>query len=167
MMKPQAEILKNIEDLMLKRLDFLRLYPVLSVNAMHCLEQNDTEELGKKLDERGELTDKMNTLGIEINALLSQLDGNCGAVIAGFMKPGMQNKDCPEWGTNVARSMERTYKLLQNCALFDEKLIVRAKAMHVEIESQLGRIQAQRKINSLYTDQKAVLNSVHIQLSSK
>jgi len=166
MMKPQDEILKSIEDLILMRLDLLKLYPVLSVNAMQCLEKNDMEGLGKKLDERSALIGKMDMIGIEINTL-AQLDGSYGAVIADLMKPGIQNKDCPEWGAKVIRSMERTYKLLQSCAFFDEKLIVCAKAVHMEIESQLGRIRAQRKINSLYTDQNATPNSAHILSSTK
>jgi hypothetical protein len=167
MMTPQAEVLKSLEDLLFKRLDLLKLYPVLSAQAMQCLEKSDAEGLNEKLNERGLLTEKIDAVGAQIDTLVSRLDKDSGAIVISLMKPGAPNNDCPVWGVNIARSVERTYKLLQSCALFDEKLLSSAKALHMENQSQLCRIRAQRKINTAYYDQNATPNGSHIHFSSK
>lgn len=167
MTMPQAEVLKSLEDLLAERLELLKLYPVLSTQAMQCLEKSDAEGFDAKLNERGLLTEKLDAAGIQINALVSRLDKESGDIIISLLKPEIQNKDCPGWGKNIARSVERTYKLLQSCALFDEKLLSRAKALHMEIQDKLGHIRAQRKINSAYYDQNAIPSGTHIHFSSK
>lgn len=167
MIVPQAEVLKSLEDMLLDRLELLKLYPVLSAQAMQCLEKSDTEGFDKKLNERGLLTEKMDAVGAQIDTLVSQLDKDSGALIISLIKVRAQNKECPVWGANIARSVERTYKLLQSCALFDEKLLSSAKALHMENQSQIIRIRAQRKINAAYYDQNVAPNGVHIHFSSK
>ncbi len=167
MMNPQAEVLKGIEDLLLQRFDLLKLYPVLSAQAMQHLENNDAEGFGKKLDERGLLIQKADALSVKVDALVSGLDESNSDIVTNLLKSGVQNKDCPEWGVSIARSMERTYKLLQSCALFDDRLMVGAKAMHMQIQGQLGRIRAQHKINTAYSDQNTTPQGTHIHFSSK
>ena len=167
MMMPQADNLKSLEDLLSERLELLKLYPVLSTQAMQCLEKSDAEGLDLKLNERGLLTEKIDIVGTKINTLVSRLDKESGSVIISLLKPGVQDKDFPGWGVNIARSVERTYKLLQSCALFDEKLLSRAKALHLEIQDQLGHIRAQRKINTAYYDQNTITPGTHIHFSSK
>jgi hypothetical protein len=167
MMMPQAEVLKSLEDQLNRRFELLKLYPVLSTQAMQCLENSDAEGFDKKLGERGLLTEKMDAAGIQINALVSRLDKETGTIIRSLLKPGSQNKDCPGWGANIARSVERTDKLLQSCALFDEKLLSRAKALHMEIQDKLGHIRAQHKINTAYYDKNIIPSGTHIHFSSK
>jgi hypothetical protein len=167
MMVPQAEVLKSLEDMLLDRLELLKLYPVLSAQAMQCLEKSDTEGFDKKLNERGLLTEKMDAVSAQIDTLVSRLDKDSGTLIKSLIKAGVQNKDCPVWGANIARSVERTYKLLQSCALFDEKLLSCAKALQMEIHDNLGHIRAQRKINAAYYDQNVTPNGAHIHFSSK
>jgi hypothetical protein len=165
MMTPRAEDLKCLEELLEKRLELLRLYPVLSAQAMHSLEKGDAEEFLRKLDERGLLIEKSDDVGSQIDRLVSRLDKD--GIMKNLVMPGTQNKDCPGWGTNISRSVERTNRLLQSCALFDEKLQSRAKALHMEIHDKLGRIRAQRKINTAYYDQNATPSGSHIHFSSK
>ncbi len=167
MMMPQAESLKILEELLSKRLELLKLYPVLSAQAMLCLEKSDAEGFAQKLNERGLLTEKMDAAGVQIDTLVSQLDKDSSSMIISLMKPGTQSKDCPGWGTNIVRSIERTFKLLQSCALFDEKLLSRAKALHMEIQDKLSHIRVQRKINTAYQDQNTTPTGTHIHFSSK
>ncbi len=163
----QAETLKSIEELIRQRFDLMKLYPVLSVEAMQQLEKSDTEAFNRKLDERGILTEQADVLSTKINALVAELDDGIKGIVTNLITNGTSHNDCPEWGKNIARNMERTYKLLQSCALFNERLLSCAKALQLEIHGQLGRIQAQRKINSLYAEQNAVPHGAHIHFSSK
>ncbi len=167
MMIPQAERLKSLEELLLKRLELLKLYPVLSAQAMLCLEKSDAEGFDRKLNERGLLTEKLDAVGAQIDTLVSRFDNDNSDMILRLLKPGTQSKDSPGWGTNIARSVERTYKLLQSCALFDEKLLSRANALHMEIQDKLSHIRAQRKINTAYYDQNTTPTGTHIHFSSK
>ena len=163
----QAKVLKGIEDLLVQRFDLLKLYPVLSAQAMQCLENDDAEGFGKKLDERGLLIRQADALQLKMDTLVSQLDTGRGAIVTSLLKPGPQNTDCPEWGANIARSVEHTYKLLQSCALFDDKIMARAKTVSAEIQGQLVRIRSQRKINTAYSDQNTTPYGTRIHFSSK
>ena len=167
MMKPQAEIVREMEDLVQKRLDLLKEYHTLSAVAMQCLEKNDTEELGRILDKRGALTAKVDALNAAIDSLVSLADEGCRGVIASLVMPGQHDSPCPEWGADIARSMKRTDRLLQDCVLFDARIISRAKAAQMEIQNQLGRVHAQRRIRSAYADKGASPNGTHIHYNTK
>ena len=167
MTAPDAGLIHGIEELLSQRLDLLKMYPVLSVQAMQCLEQNDADGLNAKLDERGALVEKADALNRQMTALVSGMDEGNGRLMTRMLQAGADNSGCPEWGVNIARSVERTKKLLQGCALFDEKLLSYAKLAQADAQSQLGRIHAQRKINSAYNEQNAVPHGTHIHFSSK
>ena len=167
MTKPQEECLKQIEHLLLARLELIKLYPVLSAQAMQSLMENDAEGFLKKLDERGALIEKADAVTNSIGTLVSGLDGSFGAVIADVLKPGAQSNVCPEWCASAARIAERTQKLLSGCAVFDKKLLAHAKDMSVQMQENHGRTLMQQKINSLYTGQTAAAHGEHIHYSSK
>ncbi len=167
MMKPQVDLIKQIEQMLLARLDLLKLYPVLSAQAMQLLEESDAEGFLQKLTERGALIEKADALTGSIDALASGLDGSFGAAVSNLIKPGAASGGCPEWGVHAARIMERTQKLIRSCALFDKKLMASARAVSEQMQEQHGRTLMQRKINSLYTVKSADPHGAHIQFSSK
>lgn len=170
MMPPHAETIKCIENLLLARLECLKHYPVLSTEAMHSLESGDVEGFGKKLDERAQLTAKVDEISAQIDNLVSQLDESCGAYVVRLIKPGIsgiQPQGTPQWCTAVAHSMERTFKLLHNCALFDARLTSCAKDAQAEIQKQLNHVRAQRKINASYSGQNTASQSARNRFTSK
>ncbi len=163
----QKEILNRIEALSQQRLNLLNLYPVLSVSAMQCLENSDIEGFSLKIDERGELTQQIDSIAAETQSLLAQLDDSYSTVLKKYTQPGAEHQSCPEWCTGLARNFVHTQKLLQNCTLLDAKLLLQAKILHTELHDQLNRTRVQRKIRNGYADKSTKSCGVYINYSSK
>ena len=159
-MTHQAHLLHFIEDLLQKRLEVLKSYPVLSVEALHCLEKEDVQGFTQKLEERDALARKVDTLNAQLNETIAKLDEDKRSFIAQLTSSGMSGtieQNRPEWGESIARSMERTQKVLHNCVHFDARLNDCAQSLKSTLQKQLEHAQAQRKINATYLKQGAVL----------
>ena len=167
MTKANEEILLQIDRLVLKRLDLLKQYPSLSVEAMQLLEKNDLSAFDMKLDQRSELAGQIDGISNEIAALILRLDHECGLIIASILTTNDQISNCPSWVLNIARSMEQTRTLLRNCVLFDEKLTAFARSVHADIEAKLAGIRVQRKIENSYTENHTTTSGMHIHISTK
>jgi len=167
MKHPTEEILLQIEALLQKRLELLKQYPSLSVEAMQLLESRDILGFDSKLDQRSLLASQVDAVSNEITALVSQMEYEGSLVITNILSSVDHAKVCPPWISGIARIMERTRKLLHNCVLFDAKLISQAQAAHADIETQLSGLQVQKKIQSSYSDNHASSSGMHIHISTK
>ena len=167
MKHPDEDMLLQIEALLNKRLDLLKQYPSLSVEAMQLLENRDISQFDIKLEQRSELASQVDTVSNHIAALISLLSHESSIVVAGILSSDDQITDCPPWTSGIARSMERTRKLLRNCALFDAKLISHANAVHADIQARLAGVHAQKKIQNSYAGNHAASSGVHIHISTK
>ncbi len=167
MKHPDEDMLLQIEALLNKRLDLLKQYPSLSVEAMQLLENRNISGFDIKLEQRSELASQVDTVSNHIASLISLLSHGSSIVVAGIVSSGDQTTDCPPWTSGIARSMERTRKLLRNCALFDAKLMSHAHAVHADIQAQLAGVHAQKKIQNGYADHHAVSSGMHIHISTK
>ena len=167
MIKPQSEALQELHVLVQQRFGLLKTYPILSVEAMECLDSGDVDGFSKKLDERAQLTEQVDLINAKLGDAAQLLDEGSRAILASFLKFDFTSFPCPDWGKGIARGLLDTQKLLQNCALLDARLNARAKALDDQIRAQLDRTRAQRKIDSSYAIQAAAASGVHIRDGSK
>ena len=167
MKHPNEALLLQIEALLQKRLELLKQYPSLSVEAMQLLENREISEFNLKLDQRSELASQVDAISNEIVALSSRMDSESSNAIVSILSSDDHATDFPPWVSGIARNMERTHKLLHNCVLFDAKLISQAKAAHADIEAHLTGLQAQKKIQSGYADNHAASSGLRNHISTK
>ena len=167
MIKPQSDALQELHNLVQQRFGLLKTYPVLSVEAMECLDSGDVDGFSKKLDERAQLTEQVDLLNAKINEVAQLLDEESHAILTSLLKFEFTSIPCPDWGKGITRGLLDTQKLLQNCTLLDARLTARAKALDTQIRAQLGRTRAQRKIDNSYAIQAAAANGMHIRGGSK
>lgn len=163
----QKELLDNLEALMKERLQLLRLYPVLSVDAMQRLENDDLEGFVQKLNERDALTADMDALSSKMEAQITRLDPADACFLMPMVKPGTDIIPHPDWVTAVAQLAVQTQRLLKSCALLNAKLVSRAEAAESEIRSHIQHVQAERRIRNTYTVPGAASTGTHVLSSTK
>ncbi len=166
MNQQDQKIIQKLEALLRQRLDLFKQYPVISVEVMQNLESGNIVEANCKLDERSSLASFIDELSQNILELSSQLIDEQG-IVADLLRLDTQIADYPVWASELAGCMDQTRKLLQNCSLFDAKIMSRAISVQQEIRSHLSNMRTQRKIQKSYAGRNEAAHGSHVRLSSK
>ncbi|MEA4831962.1 MAG: flagellar export chaperone FlgN [Oscillospiraceae bacterium] len=152
--------ISELEQLVQRKNELLRNFPVICISGLNRLEQDDIEGFSKTLDDRQLLIDKLIGLDDEFRNKFDRLSDEYKKILDNLMKPEFENISFPEWCGELRKKHAETRQLINTCRSINERLNQHALAYKDKIISNMHAVKEREKVSCGYDmTEKTVKNS--------